>query len=277
MTHTTGTLTAADGLKLFTQTWLPAGDPKAAVVIIHGLAEHSGRYQHVAAFLAERGYAVHAMDLRGHGQSEGRRSYVDHYEIHLSDLYAYFETVRAAQAAGRHFILGHSLGAALGLVFAGRYQYELDGLVLSGAAINLGASIPAFLKSIAEVVVALAPWLPVLKLPVATISKVPAVRQSYDTDPLNCRGRIRARMGMEVLNLAEAARQAATLITIPALVLHGGADRLVDPSSLDDVYRLLASPDKTKRLYEGLYHEIFNEPEKEQVLSDVVAWLEAHL
>jgi len=271
--HVTGRHIAADGVKLFTQSWLPEGEPRAAIFLTHGYAEHSGRYAHVAAYLAARGYAVYAMDLRGHGQSEGLRAHIDTFETYLADLYAYFKTL----PVHRCFALGHSVGGVLALAFTARHQEDgICGVVTSGAALNAGDAVPGYLIAISRVLAALVPRLPILPLQAGDISKDPAVQAAYDADPLNYRGKVRAQMGRQILELARAVRREAGRITVPALVMHGGADRLISPTSADEIYALLGSADKTKRIYDGLYHEIFNEPERETVLADMAAWLDAH-
>ncbi len=270
--HVTGTHVAADGVKLFAQSWLPEGEPQAAIFLTHGYAEHSGRYAHVAAYLAARGYAVYAMDLRGHGQSEGLRAHIDTFETYLDDLYAYFKTL----PADRCFTLGHSVGGVLALAFTARHQDGVRGVITSGAALNAGDAVPGYLIAVSKVLALLVPRMPILPLQAGDISKDPAVQAAYDADPLNYRGKVRARMGRQILELSRAVRREAGRITVPALVMHGGADRLISPTSADEIYTLLGSADKTKRIYDGLYHEIFNEPERETVLADVAAWLDAH-
>ncbi len=273
MKEITGTHVAADGLRLFVRGWRPAGEARAAVLLVHGYAEHSGRYQHVAAYLTGQGCAVHAMDLRGHGRSEGRKGYIGSYQTLLEDLGGYFRTVRAERAGQAHFVLGHSVGGALALLFAAQHQEELSGVIASAAALSAGEAIPAYLIAAVRLLSRVAPRLPLIPLEAGTISKDPAVQAAYDADPLNYRGRVYARTGAQLLALAEAARRAIPQISIPALVLHGGADSLIDPGGTEEIYGLLGSVDKTCRIYEGLCHEIFNEPEREEVLREVVDWL----
>jgi acylglycerol lipase len=278
--HITGTI-ARDGVKLFTQAWLPDGETpdgalRAVVFLVHGLAEHSGRYAHVGAFLAARGYAVYTMDLRGHGRSDGLRGYIAHTDVFLDDLHAYFQQVQAANPGRTIFILGHSMGAVLALIFAGRHQAELAGVVTSGAVIMAGAAIPGYIKLIAQVLSAVAPKAPVQALEAGTVSRDPAVCAAYDSDPLNYRGKIRARLGAELLTMGPRAVEAARGLTIPALVMHGAADTLSDPAGLDLLDQAMTMGDKTVRRWEGLYHEIFNEPEQAEVLGFVADWLDAH-
>jgi len=274
--HTEDGFTTPDGVRLYTQAWSPDGRPRAAIFLIHGLAEHSGRYAHVAAYLAERGYAVHGMDLRGHGHSEGLRGYIDSLDVFIGDLYQYFKTVRTATGDVPCFVLGHSMGALLSLIFAGRYQSEVAGVIVSGTAVRIGSAVPGYMKLIGQVLSRIAPKAPLMPIEAGTVSKDPLVRVAYETDPFNYRGKIRARLGAELLAMGDRAREAAAGLTIPVLLMHGGADTLADPAGLAELDGLVTSPDKTVRLYEGLYHEIFNEPEKAVVLGDVAAWLDAH-
>jgi acylglycerol lipase len=276
VTHTTGSFTTPDGVNLFTQQWLPEGETRAGVFVMHGLAEHSGRYRHVAEFLAGRGFAVYTMDLRGHGQSEGMRGYIDSYETFLTDLDGYFQTV-TGRAGRKMFTLGHSMGAALAIVLIVRHQDQLAGMVTSGTPLSPGPAVPSLLVRLTNIVAAVAPKLPVMALDATTVSRDPAVQQAYDSDPLNYRGKIRARLGAELFRLFLAAREALPRVTIPVLALQGSEDRLVDPGDLAVLYANIGSTDKTQHLYQGLYHEVFNEPEKEQVLGEVADWLVRHL
>ncbi len=275
MNHTEERFKTPDGVQLYAQAWSPEGQPRAVIFLIHGLAEHSGRYAHVAAYLAGRGYAVHAIDLRGHGHSEGLRGYIDSLDVFIGDLYQHFKTVKAA--AGRPcFVLGHSMGALLSLIFAGRYQAEVAGVIVSGTAVRIGSAVPPYMKLIGQVLSKVAPKAPLMPIEAGSVSKDPLVRVAYETDPFNYRGKIRARLGAELLAMGDQAREAAARLTIPVLLMHGGADTLADPAGLAELDGLVRSTDKTVRLYDGLYHEIFNEPEKAVVLGEVAAWLDAH-
>jgi alpha-beta hydrolase superfamily lysophospholipase len=276
MKHETGTYTAPDGVKLFTQHWLPPDDPKAVLFLVHGLAEHSGRYAHVAAFMVARGYAVYTMDLRGHGESPGLRGYIDRFTVYLDDLHGYLQTVKAAHPDRKVFIIGHSMGGVLSLNFTARYQSELAGMITSGAPLAAGEAVSPAVLALTKVLSTILPRLPVMALDAGTVSRDPAVREAYDNDPLNYRGKIRARLGAEIVALMDGARAGLRTITIPALAMHGGEDSLSDPASLPLIAEQIGSADLTHKLYDGLYHEIFNEPEQDEVLGDVADWLDAH-
>ncbi len=275
MSEHTGSFATSDGVTLFTRQWLVDG-ARAAILLVHGVAEHSGRYAHVAAYLNEQGYAVYALDLRGHGRSPGQRAFIERYSLYLKDLWEYFQQVKAASDDRPVFILGHSMGGLLALAFTARYPSALAGMITSGAPVALGVATPGWLRAAADAVARFAPRLPAVRLSAADISRDPAIRAAYDADPLNYRGWLSVRQGVELIALANDARAGLSKITAPCLCLHGGADTIAPPASLEIIAREIGAADRTIRRYEGFYHELFNEPGKEAVLADVGAWLAAH-
>jgi alpha-beta hydrolase superfamily lysophospholipase len=274
--HTEGHITGASGDDIYWQSWVPE-IPKAIVMIAHGYAEHSGRYAHVAERLARSDYAVYAIDHVGHGRSQGTKGNFGRLAHVLTDL----DTL-LRQASNEHpglpvFLLGHSVGALIALDYAQtKGEEHLQGLVLSGAAVdpNVGSRVERLL---AKVLSRIAPNLPVTPLDSTTVSRNPDVVAAYDTDPLNYHGRIRVRTGSEVITAVERINRLLPAVTLPILVMHGGSDRLASPIGSEIVATHAGSLDLTHKVYEGLYHEIFNEPEQDAVLDDVVAWLDAHV
>lgn len=277
MKHATGLMTASDGTTLFTRSWLPDAAPKALVLIVHGVAEHSGRYAGVAAALNEHGYGVYTLDLRGHGESSGRRSFVDHYTLYLEDLEAYFDEIQAAHPGVPVVILGHSMGGIITLAFTRRHHAALAGMVTSGAPVDLGTQTPALVKGVASILANVVPTLPLVGFDAADMTHDPQMSALYDSDPLNYRGRLSVRQGAEMVNMANDALAGLASITIPCLCMHGGNDKIVNPSALDVLAAELGSEDKTIKCYDGLYHEIFNEVERDQVVADMLTWLDTHL
>lgn len=273
-THVEGRFTGAAGGQIYWQGWEPAGEPAGIVVISHGFAEHSGRYAHVAARLATEGYACYALDHRGHGQSEGVQGNIHRMTGVCADLGRLI-----ALAGERHdglplVLLGHSLGGliALDYVTSGD-QSALSGLILSGAVMvpSVGSKME---RLAAKVLSSLTPNLGLVPpLDSSTISRDPAVVAAYDADPLNYRGKISARVGAEALAAIDRVTARLSTITLPVLVLHGTEDQLSQPSGSQLVADRVASQDVTLTLHDGLYHEIFNEPEQQVVLDEVVAWL----
>jgi acylglycerol lipase len=270
-THAEGTLSSGQ----YRQAWTVA-HPVGAVVLVHGAHEHSGRYSHVAERLAAAGYAVHALDHPGHGRSPGRRGNIGSMAATVAGV---AELVR--YAGQRHpgvplFVYGHSLGGLIALQYlTGTPDARVTGAVISAAALDTSAA-NAVQRTVAPLLSRVLPDLGVLQLDVEAVSRDPEVVRDYRTDPLNHTGRMVARTGAELMTTALAMPQRLPSLTMPLLVLHGTADRLVPPAASEVVRAHAGSPDLTVRTYEGLYHEPHNEPEQHEVLDDVVAWLDAH-
>jgi len=268
-------LHGAGGVQIFTQSWLPgAGEPRAAVVLVHGFGEHSDRYDWVAGRLVEAGYAVHACDHRGHGRSQGPRALVE-LDAVVGDLDRLRDAVEEAHPGLAVAMLGHSLGGLVAIRYALAHQRRLRALVLSGPLAALDAPAPAL--AAARGIARVAPRLGLTALDARLVSRDPAVVAAYRTDPLVHHGRIPA------LTVAEMARAVAALprtvgaITVPTLLVYGTADGLCPPSGAVMLAERIGSPDLTVRGYEGLHHEVLNEPERETVMADVLAWLDERL
>lgn len=191
MQHTTGSFTGLNDVPILTQSWLPDDPPRAAVIIAHGIGEHGGRYAHVAAYLTAHGYAVYALDHRGHGRSGGQRVHVDDSDEFVADLRAYFEQVRAAQPDLPVFLYGHSVGSLIALLFAFRYQDDLAGLITTGTALRPAGFHPALVPLIKTATV-LTPGVRLIPLDPRGVSRDPAVVQAYRDDPLVNHGRYRS-------------------------------------------------------------------------------------
>jgi alpha-beta hydrolase superfamily lysophospholipase len=265
------------GLNLYYRGWLPQEKPKAVLLIAHGLAEHSGRYTNFADYFASRGYAVYALDHRGHGKSEGTRIYVDRFDDYVTDLRAFHELVRKDYPADRFFLIGHSMGGTIAVAYAIKYQQDLAGLILSGASLLPAAAAPPLLLIMAGVASALFPKAGLTVLDASAISRDKSVVQAYENDPLVYRGKIPARTAAELARMWRELPSQMSRITLPILILHGSADRLATPQGSKLLYERVSSSDKTIKIYEGLYHEVFNEPERLNVMADVEQWLASHI
>jgi alpha-beta hydrolase superfamily lysophospholipase len=264
------------GLDLHAQAWLPEASPRAVIALAHGLGEHSGRYGHVAERLVAAGYAVYAVDHRGHGKSPGPRANIERFDYVVSDFCAF-----AGRTARQHpgtdlFLLGHSLGGAIAFASALRLQDSLRGLVLSAAALALEDKVPAWQHACARVLAAVTPNVGVRSIAPAAISRDPRVVRQYEDDPLVHHGSIPARTAVELVAATRTFPALAARLRLPVLVMHGTADQLVPPGPTRAIHQAIASRDQTLRYYEGLFHELFNEPERDQVLADVIRWLDAH-
>jgi len=264
------------GLRIRYRTWLPAGPPTGVVVIAHGFAEHGGRYAPVAARLVTDGLAVRAPDHRGHGLSEGKRTSIVRFDDYVDDLTTVVEQARAEWAPRRVILLGHSMGGLIALRLAVRASVPIDGLVVSAPA-ACPRDVSRLTLTVGRALSRLAPNTGVLRLPLNRISRDPAVVDVYNRDPLVFRSPIRARLGAEMLTTMDRVEAGLPGLRIPLLVMQGTADGLVDPGCGPHVYERGGSADKTLKMYDGLWHEIFNEPERDHVLDDLAAWVRVHL
>ncbi len=264
------------GVRIFERWWHPDAPPRCVVAIVHGYAEHSGRYEYVGAWFAERGIAVEALDLRGHGQSEGPRALVDSFNEFLTDVSGFLRRAKERHPGVPVFLLGHSMGGAITALFVLARKPDVQGVILSGPALsNKGRRrmMGRVLAPLAKVV----PRMTLAKLPADTVSRDPAVVADYENDPLNYRG------GFKLGLLAAASRSSARIsrdmeaFTLPLLIVHGREDALVPVDGSEELMRRSRSQDKTIKIYDGLYHEVLNEPEKDEVLGDIVGWIEPRI
>lgn len=268
-----GKITTPNGTALYEQHWMPMG-AKASVVIVHGIGEHSSRYKHVADFLAEHGYAVQTYDQRGHGKT-GSDLHINSIEDFWNDLD--FVRNRASERVANKpvFLYGHSMGGCIVASFAIARQPSAAGLILSSALLKTPDNISPLLIRVSALLSKIAPRLKTIKLSSASISQDPEVVAAYDADPLVYHGGVPARLGAE-LNSAVALIQASMeAITLPMLIWHGTADALTDIAGSQQLYERAQSTDKTLKLYEGGFHEMHNEPNQDEVLGDLLAWLDA--
>ncbi len=267
MRSTLGAVPARDGVVLRTRTWTPSGIPRARLLLVHGIAEHSGRYERTASLLAAGGLDVRAFDLRGFGGSGGPRAYVRRWDDYLDDV----EDMLRALGDGLPVVLmGHSLGGLIALTYAMSRRPAPDLLVLSSPALD--TTVPALVRAIA-------PWLsratPMLKLGNGLrgeqLSTDPAVGEAYFADPLVV-PRTTARLGAEMFAAMSRATTDLGSLRVPTLVTHGSADTIVPPASTAS---LAALPGVERRVYSGMCHETLNEPDGNLVVADILAWVTA--
>jgi alpha-beta hydrolase superfamily lysophospholipase len=270
--HHTDFLTGARGRQIFWQAWDPETSPRAVVVIAHGAGEHSDRYRHVVAALIADGYAVYASDHRGHGRSEGPRALIDRLDFAVADLHQVVRTAHQAHPGTALFMFGHSMGGTIALRYAIVHPDQLEGLILSGPLAALEAA-PAPMRLAGRLLSALTPRLPLIAIDASLVSRDPEVVAAYRSDPLVHHGRLPARTVAELAAAIDRFPSTVGAITVPTLILYGTADRLCPPAGSKMLGERIGAADKTVKPYEGLYHEIVNEPEREQVLADLGAWL----
>jgi alpha-beta hydrolase superfamily lysophospholipase len=273
MKHQEGHFKGLKDFDIYYQGWLPEGEPRAVLLIAHGMAEHGGRYKNVVNHLVPQGYAAYALDHRGHGKSQGQRVYVERFTHYLDDLKTFFDMVRGWHPELKIFLVGHSMGGTISLAYALRYQDELDGLILSGAGIKIGSSVSPLLILVGKIIAVILPKMGLIVLDASAISRDPETVAAYDNDPLVYRGKVTARLGAELIATLQSFPGQASQLRLPVLILHGGADKLTDPQGSEWLHEVASSTDKTLKVYEGYYHEVFNELGREKVLEDVEGWL----
>lgn len=267
---------AGAGARLHVTRW-PVAMPRAIVLIAHGLFEHAGRYAHVAARLNGAGYGVVAIDHHGHGRSDGTRGFVPAFSVYRDGMDALLAEVQAEWPRVPLLLLGHSMGGLIAVHHLLERQAAYVAAAVSGPAI-LPATPPSALTIwISRLLARVAPRLGVVALDGDGVSRDPAVVAAYKSDPLNYHGKIGARLAKELFDAMAAAREGAAQLALPLLVQHGDADRMAAPAGGQYLFDHAGSADKRLLRYPGLFHEIYNEPEQAQVLSDLVAWFDAHV
>lgn len=269
-------LTATDGLALHTRRWRPEGPPRGAVLIVHGFAEHSGRYAHVAELLTRHGFLVQAFDHRTHGRSGGEpRVYMPDLRQVGADVALQVHATREAAPGVKLFVYGHSLGSFFSLSALLDAPDGISGFVSSASPLDADTTVSPFVLRLADLLGALFPRLPLVPVELNAISRDPAVVKAYQDDPLVHAGRMRAGMCSRLNGELPRLRARLPELKLPLLAMHGAADRLAPESGSRRLFEGASSQDKTLRIYPGLFHEVHNEPEQGQVLADVLGWLEA--
>ena len=283
MTHSQGFIdvphTEARGSsRLYQQSWQPETDARAAILLVHGLGEHSKRYEYFARHCTQRGFAVYTLDHYGHGKSDGHPGYVERFSVFLDGVDAALINLQAQHPALPVFLVGHSMGGLIAAAYLlNRQQSVFRGCVLSGPAFITEQTPPRLLLLLNRILSLLVPTLPMAQLDATAISRDPAVVEAYANDPLVFHGKLTSRFIAEMSAAMDSTLRRAEEINIPLILLHGDQDRLTSPSGSLEFHERAASADKSIKIYPGLYHEIFNEPERDQVLEDMSTWLEAHL
>ena len=274
MSHATGFLPGAGDRQIFWQSWTPDPPPGAVIVVVHGASEHSDRYAHVATRLLADGYAIYALDHRGHGRSDGPRALIDRIGNAVADVDQLVVTARDDHPGVPIFMLGHSMGGTVALCYALDHQDRLAGLILSGPLAALEAA-PAPMRIAGKLLSAIAPTLPLISIDSTLVSRDPAVVSSYASDPLVHHGKLPARTVAELAAAVDRFPARVSAITVPTLILYGTADRLCPPAGSVMLGERIGATDKTVTPYEGLFHEILNEPERDRVLDEICGWLAA--
>ena len=262
------------GMTIFTRTWRPQ-KPRAAVVIVHGFNSHSGQYSWVADQFVANGVAAYALDLRGRGKSEGERFYVEKFSDYVDDVAILVKKTKAAEPGLPVFMLGHSAGGVVSCIYALEHQAELAGLVCESFAHEVPA--PDFALSVLKGLSYLAPHAHVLKLKNEDFSRDPKVVAAMNNDPLIANESQATQTVAEMVRADERLKKEFPLIKLPLLIIHGTQDKATKPSGSQRFYDNAGSTDKTLRLYEGHYHDLLNDIDKQIVMGDILKWVDARI
>ncbi len=277
MPHSEDHFITPDGANIYIQAWLPATSPQAIILIVHGLGEHSGRYGNYVEYFVPRGYALYSLDIRGHGRSSGPRGYVERFDRFVDDVDQRATQARSDWPSTPLFVLAHSLGSLIGLSYARQYPDRLNGLIVTGTALQDALELPAWKRSLAKILSGVTPTLKMNNgVALSGLSHDPTVIAAFEADPLT-----HAWGTPRLATEAEVARaqitQSASTWRVPTLMLHGEADPICVPAGARAFAEQAPAGLVEFRSYPGLYHEIHNEPEKEQVFRDIEAWLQRQL
>lgn len=269
------TFEGVGGVKIFFRSWRPEGQPRAVVVICHGVNSHGGQYFWVAEQLIASGLAVFAVDLRGRGKSEGARFYVDDVAEYVSDVAHLIKLAKSREPGLPVFLLGHSAGGVVSCTYTLDNQSELAGLICESFAFKVPA--PGFALGLIKGLSRIAPRLPVLKLKNEDFSRDPKAVQALNNDPLITKEVQPAKTVAALVRADERLEKEFPRITLPVFILHGTADKATVPSGSQFFYDTAGSKDKTLKLYEGHFHDLFNDFGKETVMADTKSWIDKHL
>ncbi len=274
MKHLETGYTSPDGIELYLQAWMPE-QPKAAILLVHGLAEHSGRYAHFAEKLVENQISVFTFDGRGHGKSSRPlpTAYFENYKDYLRDIDALVEKVKKYSPGIPAFIFGHSMGGGMVVSYALHYRPEVSGFILSGALLKPAENTSKILIAASAFISKYAPKLKVLKLVSNLISHDQDEVRKYNEDPLVYHEAVPAGTGYQLLEMMKEIEGKVEDFNFPVLIMHGADDLLTNPKGSKILQEKAASTDKTLKIYPGLYHELLNEVEKEKIMEEIVNWI----
>ncbi len=268
----TETFQGTGGIKLFARSWRPeVQKPRGVVVIVHGFKSHSGLYEWPAQQLVQAGLSAYALDLRGHGKSEGERYYVEKFSDYTTDLATFVDLAKSREPGLPVFVLGHSAGGVISCVYALDHQGEIAGLVCESFAHELPA--PDFALAVLKGIGHIAPHAHVLSLKDEDFSRDPKFVETMKNDPLVPHQGYSSQAAAELVRADERLKKDFPRLTLPVLILHGTADKAAKASGSQHFFDRTGSQDKTLKLYDGHFHDLLNDVGKETVMADITEWL----
>jgi alpha-beta hydrolase superfamily lysophospholipase len=269
------TVEGIGGLKVFVRSWQPEGKPRAVVVINHGFKSHSGYYEWTAEQLTQNRLAVYALDMRGHGRSEGEPLFVNEMADYVDDLAKVIAFAKQREGALPTFVLGHSAGGVVASMYMLDHQSEVTGFICESFAHEVPA--PDFALAILKGIGNIAPHAHVLKLKDEDFSRDPKAVERMGSDPLVSKQGYEAQTIAELVRADERLKKEFSRITLPLLILHGTADRAAKPHGSQVFHERASSEDKTLKLYDGHFHDLLNDLGKESVMADITEWILARV
>lgn len=275
MQHREGKIVGTGDAQVYFQEWMPENPPRAMIFVIHGAAEHSGRYARFAAHFVRRGYAVTAIDHIGHGKSSGTPGFIERFDHYVDTVSRFAGLLQRNHPELPLILLGHSMGGLISTCYLLDHPGGISGCILSGPAIMTELEPPWWQRTMIRLFSLLAPRMGALQLDASGVSRDPYEVRKYIEDPLVYNGKLSARKVAELFKAMGMVQERAAEISVPLLLLHGGDDKMTAPAGSRFLHDHVSSTDKTLKIYPELYHEIFNEPERAQVFADIEAWLDA--
>lgn len=265
------------GVRIVYDVWTPDGEPRGVIVLCHGYAEHARRYDHVAQRFGEAGLITYAFDLRGHGRSGGKRVYLRNIGEYTGDFHTLVTIAANDHPQLPRIVVGHSMGGGVVFSYGVDHPDDYTAMVLSGPAVYAQDGVSSVMITVAKLVGGILPGLPVEQLPTEAVSRDPDVVAAYMADPMVHHGKLPAGIAKALIQVGESMPQRASALTAPLLVVHGEQDKLIPVEGSRHLLSCVASTDAHLKVYPELYHEVFNEPERDLVLDDVTSWIEAKL
>jgi acylglycerol lipase len=277
MKHIDGYFKGVGNANIYYQAWLPDGNVKAILFLVHGLGEYCGRYTNHVNHFVPLGYAVYGLDHLGHGKSDGEREVIKRFTDYTEPLTRYYKMVKDWHPDKPVFIFGHSLGGLITCCYLLEHQADFKGAILSAPAVKISDSISPMTVTMGKILSRIAPKAGVMALDASGISRDPDVVKAYVNDPLIFHGKTPARLAAEILKAMMRVNAKMEKIMLPFIIVQGSEDKLVDSRGAQMLYNKAGSRDKTLKVYEGLYHEIHSEPERSIMFKDVEDWLDARV
>lgn len=275
MNHATSTFVGIDGSELFCQSWLPAQEAKASIAIVHGVGEHSDRYTNLIPYLVERGYALFSYDQRGHGRSPGKLGHIEGWHEYREDLHLFIQQAREQFDGLPFFLFGHSMGGLVALDYALHYQAELSGLIVSSPSLALqGERLLSIVANSLNRIVPRAAFTSTVNA--ASISRIPETVKAYVDDPLT-HAKVTPRWLSQLIQTSRSVHERAPELTLPLLMTHGTADKIVPIDGTQRFFANVRSADKDLITYKDAYHEPHNDLIHEEAARNIGDWVDARI